>query len=127
MASGPIPTPSRAEDSGHAADDYALIRRVKAGDQSAFEDLFRRHVARVYRQAFALVGNEAEAEEVVQEVFLTVYTKASQFREAAAFTTWLYRLTATGRRIWMPAWRARSCGRRSGRRSTNYRMWIEPS
>jgi RNA polymerase sigma-70 factor (ECF subfamily) len=81
-------------DEHSAETDHALIQRVKTGDQTAFEALFRRHLARVHRQASALLGNEAEAEEVVQEVFLTVYTKASQFRGAAAFTTWLYRLTA---------------------------------
>jgi RNA polymerase sigma-70 factor, ECF subfamily len=86
------PTPLSDENSGET--DVALIQRVKAGDHAAFEALFRRHMARVHRQAIALLGNEAEAEEVVQEVFITVYAKASQFRGAAAFTTWLYRLTA---------------------------------
>ena len=55
-----------------AADDFALMQRVKAGDHAAFEQIFQRHIARVFRQAAALVGNEAEAEEIVQEVFLTV-------------------------------------------------------
>jgi RNA polymerase sigma-70 factor (ECF subfamily) len=41
-----------------------------------------------------LLGNAAEAEEVVQEVFLTLYEKANTFRGAAALSTWLYRLTA---------------------------------
>jgi RNA polymerase sigma-70 factor (ECF subfamily) len=87
-------TPAQPGDEPSDENDHALIQRVKRGDQIAFEALFRRHMARVHRQAIALVGNEAEAEEVVQEVFLTVYTKAGQFRGAAAFTTWLYRLTA---------------------------------
>ena len=67
--------------------DHTLIQRVKAGDQAAFEALFRRNAARVHRQALAIVGGETEAEEVVQEVFITIYTKARQFRRAAAFTT----------------------------------------
>jgi RNA polymerase sigma-70 factor (ECF subfamily) len=41
-----------------------------------------------------MLNNEAEAEEVLQEVFITVYKKIKQFRGAAAFTTWLFRLTA---------------------------------
>jgi len=86
------PTPTA--DPGRDETDDALIQRVKRGDQAAFEALFRRHMARAYRQAIALLGSEVEAEEVVQEVFLTVYTKAGQFRGEAAFTTWLYRLTA---------------------------------
>jgi len=71
-----------------------LIRQVKAGDHQAFEILFARYVSRVYGQAIKLMRNPEEAEEVVQEVFLTVYTKVGTFRGKAAFSTWLYRLTA---------------------------------
>ncbi|MFQ5656054.1 MAG: RNA polymerase sigma factor [Candidatus Methylomirabilales bacterium] len=74
-------------------EESLLVNRLKAGDSEAFDVLFRRHVKTVYRQAFKLVGNEAEAEEVVQEVFLTLYEKAKTFRGDAAFSTWLYRLT----------------------------------
>jgi RNA polymerase sigma-70 factor (ECF subfamily) len=70
-----------------------LVRRVQAGDTEAFETLFRQHGARVGRQALNLLGNEAEAEEVVQEVFLAFYEKAKTFRGDAALATWLYRLT----------------------------------
>jgi RNA polymerase sigma-70 factor, ECF subfamily len=71
-----------------------LIERVKAGDHEAFDALFQRHFRMVYRQAIRLTGNHEEAEEVVQEVFLTIYEKARTFRGAAAFSTWLYRVTA---------------------------------
>jgi RNA polymerase sigma-70 factor, ECF subfamily len=78
-----------------AGDDEepGLIARLKAGDHEAFEALFQRHFATVYRQAFRLLGHQAEAEEVVQEVFLTLYEKAQTFRGASAFSTWLYRIT----------------------------------
>jgi len=75
-------------------DERLLIQRVKAGDQKAFEVIFSRYVNRVYRQAFKLVGNEADAEDVVQEVFLLVYRKAQSFLGKSEFSTWLYRLTA---------------------------------
>lgn len=75
-------------------DERLLIQRVKAGDQKAFEAIFSRYVNRVYRQAFKLVGNEADAEDVVQEVFLLVYRKAQSFLGKSEFSTWLYRLTA---------------------------------
>ena len=75
-------------------DERLLIQRVKAGDQKAFEVIFSRYVNRVYRQAFKLVGNEADAEDVVQEVFLLVYRKAHSFLGKSEFSTWLYRLTA---------------------------------
>jgi len=76
------------------ATDRALMQRLQAGDRTAFDALFRQYVSKVFRQASHFLGNPAEAEEVVQEVFVTVYEKASTFRGEAAFTTWLYRLTA---------------------------------
>ena len=75
-------------------DERLLLQRVKAGDQKAFEAIFNHYVSRVYRQAFKLVGNEADAEDVVQEVFLLVYRKAKLFLGKSEFSTWLYRLTA---------------------------------
>lgn len=73
--------------------DGALIERMKAGEREAFDIIFRRHVRAVYRQALRLMGSEADAEDVVQEVFLTVYEKAGTFRGKAAFSTWIYRVT----------------------------------
>src|ERR671925_1346039 len=86
-AASPLSDP-RAGD-----DEHALIQRLKAGDHQAFDALFQRHFPTVYRQAVRLVGNQAEAEEVVQEVFLTLYEKAQTFRGQSAFSTWLYRIT----------------------------------
>jgi RNA polymerase sigma-70 factor (ECF subfamily) len=76
------------------ATEQELVQRLQAGDAVAFEVLFRQYVVKVYRQAHHLVGTEAEAEEVVQEVFLAVFEKAQTFRGESAFATWLYRLTA---------------------------------
>lgn len=73
--------------------DHQLVLRVQAGNTEAFETLFKRYNVRVYQQAMHLLGNEAEAEEIMQEVFLTLYEKAHTFRAEAAFSTWLYRLT----------------------------------
>jgi RNA polymerase sigma-70 factor (ECF subfamily) len=75
-------------------EDRLLVEQVKAGDHDAFDVLFQRYFSTVYRQAIRLAGNREEAEEVVQEVFLTLYEKAHTFRGAAAFSTWLYRVTA---------------------------------
>lgn len=75
-------------------DERELVRRCKDGDTLAFEALFNRHLAMVYRQALRMLDNPTEAEEVVQDVFVTVYKKINMFRGEAAFSTWLYRLTA---------------------------------
>ena len=70
-----------------------LIEHMKAGDHEAFEALFHQYFGTVYRRALRLLENQAEAEEVVQEVFLTMYEKVQTFRGDAAFSTWLYRIT----------------------------------
>ena len=73
--------------------EQELVQRLQAGDAETFDALFRQYFQKIFRQATHLLGNAAEAEEVVQEVFLAVYEKAHTFRGEAAFTTWLYRLT----------------------------------
>ena len=68
-------------------EESLLIERVQVGDHGAFDALFHRYLSTVYRQAIRLLGDQAEAEEVVQEVFLTVYEKAQTFRGHSAFST----------------------------------------
>ncbi len=95
----PSSKPNRSGPSSEARvqppdlEEHLLIQRVKGGDHDAFDQLYRRYVARVYRQALRLMGSDAEAEEVAQEVFLAVYQKATTFRGESAFSTWIYRLT----------------------------------
>ena len=81
----------RAQHTGD--EERLLVARVKVSDHEAFEALFHHYLNTVYRQAIRLLGDQAEAEEVVQEVFLTVYEKAHTFRGHSAFSTWLYRIT----------------------------------
>ncbi len=83
------------QSSPHAeATEQELVQRVQAGDVTAFDALFQQCCGKVFHQASRLLENAAEAEEIVQEVFLAVYEKAHTFRGEAAFTTWLFRLTA---------------------------------
>ena len=84
---------TRATTQPSTEEERVLIDRVKAGEYEAFEAIFRRYVAQVHRQVFKLIGNEAETEEVIQEVFLAIYQKIKTFRGESAFSTWLYRLT----------------------------------
>src|SRR5574337_102296 len=85
--------PSTAKPESPYAEERTIIERLRSGEHEAFEVIFRRYVNKVYRQAIALVGNDADAEEIVQEVFLAIYRKAKSFRGDSAFSTWLYRLT----------------------------------
>jgi RNA polymerase sigma-70 factor (ECF subfamily) len=68
------------------------MARVARGDEQAFRALVRRHAEGAHRVARRLLGNEARAEEIVQEAFLRVWTNAPRWRPQAAFRTWLYRV-----------------------------------
>lgn len=74
--------------------DLPLVERVKAGDHAAFNELVRRYEGKVYQLAFRLTGEEMDAMDVIQDVFVSVYTKIHTFRGHAAFSSWLYRITA---------------------------------
>lgn len=82
--------------SNDGAEERDLVNQLKAGDRQAFDEIFSRYVNQVYRQALRLTGNEMDAEDVVQEVFLAVYKNAGSFRGQSEFKTWLYRLTVNG-------------------------------
>jgi RNA polymerase sigma-70 factor (ECF subfamily) len=81
-----------ASSASHAADDLSIVRRVVAGDRSAFELLMRRHNRRLYRLARATLQNDAEAEDALQEAYLSAYRSIGQFRGDSALLTWLSRL-----------------------------------
>lgn len=70
-----------------------IIRQSAQGDMAAFEEVYRSFAKFVYNVAWRVVNNHADAEEVTQEVFLTVYRKLKTFRFQSAFKTWVYRIT----------------------------------
>ncbi len=70
-------------------DELELVRRVLAGDTSAFYTLVRQHERAIYWVVFGLTGNSADAEDITQEAFLKCYQKLGQFRGEAKFGTWL--------------------------------------
>ncbi len=74
-----------------AADpDVALMLRVQAGDQAAYQELFTKFAPRILQYARRLVGSEARAEEVTQDVFVQVFRFRLRYRPDARFSTWLY-------------------------------------
>jgi len=68
------------------------IRKVLTGDRDAYRVLMDRHFCSVYRVAFRITGNEADAEEAAQEAFLRAYNKLPSFRQDSAFSTWITRI-----------------------------------
>jgi len=70
-----------------------LVARTRAGDESAFAGLVNRYRPIVFRWAIALAGDEDDAEDITQEVFVRVYRKLWTFRGDGSFEAWLYRIT----------------------------------
>ena len=73
--------------------DPVLVERLRGGDGAALEALMDRHAARVFRVARGITRTDADAEEVVQDVFLTLARKIDSFEGRAALGTWIYRVT----------------------------------
>jgi RNA polymerase sigma-70 factor (ECF subfamily) len=77
-----------------ASEAAAVLARARQGDGEAFRELVERHSQSVFRLAFRMMGNEQDAEDVVQESFLRAYRQLGRFESRANFGTWLYRITA---------------------------------
>ena len=75
-----------------ADSDVALARRIASGDVAAFEALMRKHNRRLYRLARAMLRDDAEAEDALQEAYLAAHRAAGAFRGDARLATWLSRL-----------------------------------
>jgi RNA polymerase sigma-70 factor (ECF subfamily) len=72
--------------------ELELIERLRARDPSVLEGLMDRHGPRLYRVAFGITRNHADAEEVVQDAFVALFRKVDAFEGRAALGTWLYRV-----------------------------------
>ncbi len=76
-----------------SSEDRELIRRYLAGDTDAFEALMTAHEGRVFSICLRMLRNRDSALDATQDVFLTVFRKVDRYKEQAAFSTWLYRVT----------------------------------
>jgi len=74
--------------------DGDLVTRWKAGDESAFESLIRRHEGRVFGLLMRMLGNREDAEDVAQETFISRHRHGHRFRHEARFSTFVYRVAA---------------------------------
>ena len=83
-------SPGLTEGSDHP--DEQVVRDVLAGKTAMFELLMRRYNERVYRAARAIVRDESEAEDVMQQAYVNAFTHLHQFNGSALFSTWLIRI-----------------------------------
>ncbi|WP_327145522.1 RNA polymerase sigma factor [Nocardia sp. NBC_01327] len=75
------------------SDDATLAARVRDGDVRAYEQLVVRYQGQMFRLASRILADRAEAEDIVQEVFLTAWRRIGQLQDDGAFAGWLYRMT----------------------------------
>lgn len=79
-------------DAETAASDQELLRRFRAGDESAFDDLVLRHQQRAFNVAYQLLRDHEDATEVAQDAFVRAYRSLDSFHGECEFTTWLHRI-----------------------------------
>jgi RNA polymerase sigma-70 factor (ECF subfamily) len=72
--------------------EHSIIRAVLSGNKEAYGALVVRHSYAIFRVAFRITGNEADAQDVVQEAFLLGYQKLKSFESRSKFSTWIYRI-----------------------------------
>lgn len=73
--------------------DAEVARRVSGGETALFELIMRRYNRRLFRIARGILGNDAEAEDAVQEAYVCAWLKLRQFRGPEGFASWLYQIT----------------------------------
>jgi RNA polymerase sigma-70 factor (ECF subfamily) len=72
--------------------DSELIARIRSGERGLFEWLMRRHNQRLYRAARAVMGDESEVEDIMQQAYLNAFANLDDFESRSEFSTWLTRI-----------------------------------
>jgi RNA polymerase sigma-70 factor (ECF subfamily) len=79
-------------DADKAISDQKLLARCRSGDETAFDDLVRRHQQRAFNVAFQVLRDPEDAAEVAQDAFVRIYRSMDDFRGECEFTTWLHQI-----------------------------------
>src|SRR4051812_7053039 len=77
---------------GLSEEDARILRGLRAGIEEAYEELIERYEQQLYGMIYRLLGNQPDAADVVQEVFLKVFRTINSFREQSSLRTWIYRI-----------------------------------
>jgi len=82
----------RYESEATVAEREALLERIRADKEKAFDGLFEQYHSMVFHLAFRILGDREEALDVSQEVFFTIYRKMHRFRGESSLKTWIFRI-----------------------------------
>lgn len=85
-------TPSSATSAELSEQDALLVQRVLSGEDGCFDQLVHRYHKRLYHIAYGILGNQEDAEEVVQDAFVKAYRNLKTFRADSSFYTWIQRI-----------------------------------
>jgi RNA polymerase sigma-70 factor (ECF subfamily) len=86
------PVTAIAVPGGSTLPDGEIIERILAGERALFEILMRRHNQQLYRAARAVVNDETEVEDILQQAYFNAFTHLHQFEDRARFSTWMTRI-----------------------------------
>lgn len=84
--------PSSAQDAPGPTEEGDLVRRVQRGETSAFDELIHRYTRRAYALAYRILGHREDAEDLVQDAFITALQRIETFDAARSFGPWFFRL-----------------------------------
>ena len=73
-------------------DDEKWICMAQEGSRKAFDRLVQEYVARIFRLLYDMIGNYEDAQDLTQETFIRAFLNIRQYRRAAKFSTWIYRI-----------------------------------
>jgi RNA polymerase sigma factor (sigma-70 family) len=91
-ASGLASPPPVAPASDSRDDERELLRRAKAGELTAYDDLVRRYQERVYATIYHMTSNHEDANDLAQDTFIKAFQALQSFKGDSSFFTWLYRI-----------------------------------
>ena len=86
------PQASGAERAAANADELNLVRRARAGDLAAYDDLVRRYQERIYAKVYHMTSNHEDANDLAQDSFIKAFHALPSFKGGSSFYTWLYRI-----------------------------------
>ncbi|MDZ4784757.1 MAG: sigma-70 family RNA polymerase sigma factor [bacterium] len=73
--------------------DLELVEQIKKGSEDAFDTIVNKYESKLFNLAMSFTRNQEDAEEVIQDVFVTLFRKIGSFQGKSAFSSWLYRIT----------------------------------
>ncbi len=77
---------------GLSEEDARILRGLRSGIEEAYEELIERYEQQLYGMTYRLLGNQMDAADVVQEVFLKIFRTVDSFRQQSSLRTWIYRI-----------------------------------